>query len=217
MSGDAWPERCPLCLARSPRDFGFDRQRIYLRCRICRLIFVPPRYFPSAGAEKAEYDLHQNSPGDERYRSFLSRLFLPVQEHVRRGSNGLDFGSGPGPTLSLMFQEAGHRVQVYDKFYAPNPAVLQQTYDFITASEVVEHLHEPNRELEQLWTILRRGGVLGIMTKMALDWDAFSRWHYKNDQTHVCFYSTETFVWLGRKWKADVTFVGKDVVLLKKG
>ncbi|MEM7130570.1 MAG: class I SAM-dependent methyltransferase [Chloroflexota bacterium] len=189
---------------------------MYLRCPVCHLIFVPPAYFLSPSAEKAEYDLHQNSPMDQGYRRFLSRLFEPMNERIPPQSHGLDFGSGPGPTLSLMFEEAGHTVTIYDKYYAPEVATLGQTYDFITASEVVEHLHTPQIELKQLWSALRPNGTLGIMTKLALDQAAFSRWHYKNDLTHVSFFSRETFAWLGKEWDAEIEFVGSDVTLFRK-
>ena len=139
----------------------------------------------------------------------MSRLLAP-------NSYGLDFGSGPGPTLSLMFQSAGHRMQIYDPFYAPEITPLQQQYDFITASEVVEHLHHPGRELDRLWSRLKPNGLLGIMTKRVIDQEAFSQWHYKNDPTHVCFFSIETFQWLADQWSATLDVPDKDVVVFTK-
>lgn len=107
-------------------------------------------------------------------------------------------------------------MQIYDPFYAPDSQPLQQQYDFITASEVVEHLHHPRRDLDRLWSCLKPQGSLGIMTKRVLDQEAFSRWHYKNDPTHVCFFSSETFRWLADHWHALLTLPEKDVVLFTK-
>lgn len=207
---------CPLCQTPAAPLFYRGRQRPYLRCEQCRLIFVPPAYFLSAAEEKAEYDLHQNSPHDRSYRRFLSRLFDPIRRRLPPHSHGLDFGSGPGPTLSVMFEEIGHTVTIYDPFYAPDQCVFDRHYDFVTASEVVEHLHDPRAELERLWACLRPGGLLGLMTKLALDRTAFARWHYRQDRTHVCFYSRDTFHWLAHQWGAPVEFVGKDVILFLK-
>ena len=207
---------CRLCNSFGKTRFFQDRQRSYFRCQTCHLVFVLPAQFLPADAEKAEYDLHQNSPHDERYRQFLSRLFNPVQARLASASHGLDFGSGPGPTLSVMFEEAGHTVAIYDRFYAVDPAVLTQQYDFITASEVVEHLHQPGQTLDRLWGCLRPGGILGIMTKLVVDEQAFARWHYRNDLTHVCFFSRSTFRWLADRWQAELSFVGDDVILLVK-
>lgn len=211
---------CPLCECNQTGPFYQDARREYLRCPTCQLVFVPPKYLLSAEEERVVYDRHENSPDDDGYRRFLSRLFEPLSARLTPGSSGLDFGSGPGPTLSVMFEEAGHTVALYDPFYAPDAMPLDENhlehYDFITASEVVEHLHSPGRELERLWACLKRGGVLGIMTKRVIDREAFSRWHYKNDSTHVAFFSTETFTWLAERWGAELTIAGNDVVLLEK-
>jgi len=180
------------------------------------MIHVPPSLFLSPEAERAEYDKHQNSPHDAGYRKFLSRIFTPLSMRLEPGSHGLDFGSGPGPTLSLMFEEAGHRMSLFDPFYAPGKEVLTSQYDFITASEVVEHLHDPAAELTLLWSILKPGGWLGIMTKLALNKEAFSSWHYKNDPTHVCFFSNTTMNWLAKQWQAQLMKIGKDVLLFQK-
>lgn len=187
-----------------------------MRCQVCSLVFVPPRQFVSAEEEKSRYDLHQNSPDDQGHRSFLSRIFIPMQKYLTPGSCGLDFGSGPVPTLSVMFQEAGHSMKIFDYFYEQAPSVFERQYDFITATEVVEHLHKPKEELDRLWACLKQGGRLGIMTKLTPDRNAFSTWHYKNDPTHVCFFSQATFKWLAFQWDADMTFADKDVVLFHK-
>jgi hypothetical protein len=191
-------------------------QRDFLRCEHCALVFVPAFQYLSPEEEKAHYDLHQNHPTDQGYRQFLSRLFIPMKEKLQPGAYGLDFGSGPGPTLSLMFEEAGFPMKIYDHFYANDAYVLQQRYDFITATETVEHLHHLKKELHQLWNLLDPGGYLGIMTKLVIDRDAFATWHYKNDPTHVCFFSVDTFHWLADLWRAKIEFIGNDVIILEK-
>ena len=67
-----------------------------------------------------------------------------------------------------------------------------------------------------MWACLKPGGILGIMTKLVLDRKAFSTWHYKNDLTHVCFYSRDTFEWVATYLKADLEIIDKDVLLLTK-
>jgi SAM-dependent methyltransferase len=207
---------CPLCASSAVEEFHRDKRRSYWRCDVCKLTFVPKAYFLSEVDEKAEYDLHLNSPDDQGYRKFLNRLALPMQELLPPQSHGLDFGSGPGPTLSVMFEEAGYKMTIYDKFYADIPERLEQHYDFITATEVVEHLQTPKTSLEQLWQCLKPDGYLGIMTKLARDREAFANWHYKNDLTHVTFFSRETFIWLAAKWHAELKFIGKDVIILRR-
>jgi tRNA pseudouridine65 synthase len=207
---------CPLCRSERVREFSRCIGRDYYRCDECSLVFVPPGQFLTAEAEKKRYDLHRNSPDDPGYRQYLARLFTPLQHCLAPGSCGLDFGSGPAPTLSLMFEEAGHSMTLFDRFYEPAPAALERQYDFITAAEVVEHLHDPRTELERLWACLRPGGRLGIMTQWLVERDAFLRWHYKNDLTHVCFFSQEAFAWLAALWDAELTFADDGVALFHK-
>ncbi|MFC6673462.1 class I SAM-dependent methyltransferase [Marinobacterium aestuariivivens] len=206
---------CPLCAAGDCRPYHRDRRRDYCQCRLCDLVFVPPAQRLTAAEEKAIYDTHRNDPKDAGYRRFLSRLFDPMCARLAPDSRGLDFGCGPGPALAMMFEEAGHDVSLYDPFYAPDGTTLERQYDFVCATEVVEHLHAPGREIERLLTLLRPGGLLGIMTKRVIDADAFSRWHYKNDPTHVCFFSERTFEYLAQLHQCQLEFVANDAVILK--
>jgi len=209
-------DQCRLCGEGRAEIFWQDQRRDYYRCRRCHLVFVPPPQYLSPREEKAEYDRHRNDPCDSGYRRFLGRLYEPLRARLAPGSRGLDFGCGPGPTLSLMFAEAGHAMALYDCFYAPDRSVLSGCYDFITATEVVEHLHRPGEELERLWALLQPGGVFGVMTKLVLDGEAFSRWHYKNDPTHVSFFSRTTFDWLAAHWRADMQIIGQDVIIFTR-
>ncbi|WP_101758848.1 class I SAM-dependent methyltransferase [Oceanicoccus sp. KOV_DT_Chl] len=193
-----------------------DSRRNYFQCECCQLVFVDPAQRLTKEQEKAEYDLHQNSPADTGYRQFLRRLCQPMLAMLQPNSHGLDFGCGPGPTLSLMFEHAGHSVNLYDHFYCNNELALAERYDFICATEVIEHLFEPGRVLRQLWQLLKFGGVMGLMTKLVIDQAAFSGWHYKNDPTHVCFFSAASLQWLAAELGAEITIIGSDVIVLSK-
>ncbi len=210
--GDAM--HCPLCAGAALVPFHEDRRRPYLRCGDCALIFVPPDFYLDPPAERAQYDLHQNRVDDPAYRAFLSRLALPLAARLAPGARGLDFGCGPAPALAWMLREAGYEVNLYDIFYRPDLEVLRGHYDFISTTEVVEHLHHPGRELARLWGLLVPGGWLGVMTKLAGDPAAFAAWHYKNDPTHVCFFSVETWQWWARQRGALLEIHGADVILL---
>ena len=86
----------------------------------------------------------------------MSRLLaaqVSVTERLPSGAKGLDFGSGPGPALACMLRESGYEVALYDSFYEPDEAVLNDRYDFICATEVVEHLSRPGWELHRLCRI----------------------------------------------------------------
>jgi len=206
---------CPLCRS-AAKAYHQGRRRAYYQCQHCRLVFVLPDAFLSVAEEKAVYDLHQNGPDDAGYRRFLSRMSRPLHRRLSTGSRGLDFGSGPGPTLSVLFEELGYPMAIYDPFYAPDRSVLAEEYDFVTATEVVEHLRSPRATLNQMWRCVKPSGYLGLMTKLVIDRAAFANWHYKNDDTHICFFSRDTFTWLAGEWGTAPLFVGKDVTLFQK-
>ena len=207
---------CPLCDFGNCPLFFEDRNRVYRRCARCGLIFVPERFHLDREAEKAEYDLHENRPDDPGYRRFLSRLAEPLLERIGPRRKGLDFGCGPGPALAAMLAERGHAVDLYDPFYFDDPSVFEKSYDFICATEVVEHLRYPGREFERLFQILKPGGWLGLMTKLALGRESFRRWHYIRDLTHIAFFRRETFEYLGERFRAETSFVDRDAILMRK-
>jgi 2-polyprenyl-3-methyl-5-hydroxy-6-metoxy-1,4-benzoquinol methylase len=194
-------------------EFYQDNVREYFRCQHCALVFVPQRWHLSLVAEKALYDLHENRIDDLGYRQFLTRLCQPLSARLAPHAQGLDFGCGPGPLLAKMFEEQGYTMSLYDPFYADATELLQQSYDFITCTEVVEHFRQPQLMFEQLFGLLKPYGLLGIMTKRVIDVAAFSRWHYKNDPTHICFYSEATLQWLAAKYHRQMELIDKDVAL----
>jgi 2-polyprenyl-3-methyl-5-hydroxy-6-metoxy-1,4-benzoquinol methylase len=209
--------KCPLCNNKDIKSFFADKNRIFQRCTDCELVFVPERYWLNSQDEKKIYDLHENDPLDQGYRAFLSRLSKPLFSKLNSEQKGLDFGCGPGPTLSSLFEQQGLQpMDIYDPYYHSDPSVFKKKYDFICATEVVEHLRNPNEDFSTLFNILRRGGWLGIMTKMVINEKAFRQWNYIRDMTHICFYSRNTFKYIAQRFHAELDFVSNDVILLKK-
>jgi len=172
---------------------------------------------PTPAEERARYDTHENDPADVRYRAFLSRLATPLMERLSPGAVGLDYGSGPGPTLSVMLTEAGFPTSDYDPFFAPDTGVLQRTYDFITCTETAEHFFRPAREFQTFDRLLRAGGWLGVMTEGPAPDVALADWHYARDPTHVCFYSRRTMEWIGGEHGWTPEFPHRNVTLFHKG
>ncbi|MEO1280413.1 MAG: class I SAM-dependent methyltransferase, partial [Pseudomonadota bacterium] len=153
---------------------------------------------------------------DPQYRHFLSKVFVPMCEKLVPGSKGLDFGCGPGPALAAMFSEVGHDVALYDPCFAPDTDPLQRHYDFITCTEVVEHLHDPFKAFDCFCHMLKPGGLLGIMTCFQTDDDRFEHWHYRKDPTHVVFFRDTTFRCVADRmgWHCEVP--SKNVVIMQK-
>ena len=182
---------CPLCQRRETTDY-YRGKRLFLACTRCDLVYVHPRFLLTLEQEKAIYDLHQNNADDPRYLGFLRQFTDPLVSHLAKPAKGLDYGCGPGPTVDKVLSTAGHQMSIYDPIYFPNQSVLELTYDFITCTEVVEHMHQPLRELRKVWRLLQVGGTLAIMTNLRNADTDFPNWHYQRDPTHVCFFSIQS-------------------------
>lgn len=208
---------CPLCGKTHPWLYAHLSKGDYFLCGDCRLVWLDPRHWLSPKEEGAQYTTHCNDPEDARYRAFLSRLSEPMQSRLSAGARGLDYGCGPGPTLSRMLEEKGFPTRDYDPVFFPDKGILAQEYDFITCSETAEHFHAPGAEFERLNALLRPGGWLGVMTEFRPADTHFLRWHYRRDPTHICFYSPDTMAWIARHhgWRLEIPV--KNVALFHKG
>jgi hypothetical protein len=196
---------CRLCKNESCAPFAaLDRE--YFHCPTCDLVFVAESDLPTPSAERHEYLLHDNSLDDPQYLRFLDQLVDPLIARLegRQNVSALDFGSGPVPVLAMMMQERGVDCKIYDPFFAPDESVLSRTYDILSCCEVAEHFQQPGSEFERLATLLRPGGLLGVMTQLRPPDREFARWHYRRDITHVALYSEQTLEWLSRRFRWTV-------------
>lgn len=191
---------CPLCGADDAHPLTRVHGRRYHDCPACGLTYMDPGDRPDPAAERARYETHENDPADPGYRAFLDRLRGPLVPRLPPGAEGLDYGAGPGPALALMLEEAGFPMAIYDPFFAPDPAPLHRTWDFITCTETAEHFFSPGDELARLDALLRPGGWLGVMTQMRDDAAPFEDWWYVRDPTHVCFYRPATMRWIADRF-----------------
>ena len=210
---------CPLCLSFTLEPYFNDKFRPYYSCPHCTLVSVPSSAYLTSKKEKAEYDKHDNGYADDGYRRFLNRTWQPLLDHLKTMNNfselkGLDFGCGEGAVLSKMALDAGIKIDNYDLYYHYHPELLNKRYDFIILTEVIEHIADAKALVQQLKKMLNPKGIIAIMTKRLIDREAFSRWHYKNDLTHINFYSDNTFQWIAEQNSWSLKFVDKDVVFL---
>ena len=91
-----------------------------------------------------------------------------------------------------MLKQHGFHVTLYDPFFYPDMSYLSNKYDFIICCEVMEHFHRPQEEFKKLRNLLKPKGILFCKTSIVnndMSVDSFSKWYYKNDPTHVFFYS----------------------------
>lgn len=183
---------CPLCNSDASVSEK-DKNRTYYLCTTCKGIFVPSEYLPQGDEEMQRYETHNNDVNDPGYQQFVKPIVDYVTQNFAPSETiGLDYGAGPGPVAAKLLSDIGFQIKLYDPFFADQEEVLNQTYDFIICSEVMEHFHHPDKEFERLFNLLKPGGRLVCMTALYDPSIDFATWHYKNDFTHVFFYQQET-------------------------
>ncbi len=209
-------DKCSLCNAPATHPLININGRKYHRCDRCMATFLDSTHRLSSEEEYAQYQDHKNDSADRGYRSFLSKLVHPLLKKLTPCRSGLDYGCGPGPVLAEMLTKSGHSVKLFDPFFYPNHTVLEQTYDFITCTETIEHFHSPAEEFARFQQMLRPGGWLGIMTCFQTEDSRFSSWHYRRDPTHVTFYRETTLRHIAENlgWSCEIPV--KDVALMQK-
>lgn len=213
-------ESCPLCRSSDLIPYHTDNKRDYCQCENCKLVFVPVIHHLSQEDEKTEYDKHDNTELTPGYRGFLNRSLAPLCEKVTSdfpsSAIGLDFGCGEGAFLSVMAAEKGLLIKNYDLYYHNHSSLLGEQYDYIVMTEVLEHIARPAELLPKLLAMLKAKGFLLVMTKRVLSQSRFAQWHYKQDPTHICFYSVDTFEWVASAYNLVLDIVSDDIVTLSR-
>lgn len=103
----------------------------------------------------------------------------------------------------------------YDPFFGYSIPEQPVQFDFITCTEAMEHFVEPRVELLRIQSLLKQGGLLGIMTGIR---DAERRspdWWYLRDPTHKTFYSTKTLNFIAVWLKAEIIAQNNDAAIFR--
>ncbi len=211
---------CPLCNKKNFKPY-FEYQKAdnffkYYECNHCSLVFMDKKTLLEPSVESLRYEHHKNDVKTPGYEKFLRELVNPVLERVSITSLGLDYGSGPYPMLSEIVEEDGYQVEIYDPYFANDKSKLDSQYDFITCCEVAEHFYNPNEEFQKLYGLLKSNGILGVRTGILTPEINFKSWFYKEDDTHVVFYTPKSINWICEKFKFENIYQAPNVFILKK-
>ena len=60
----------------------------------------------------------------------------------------------------------------------------------------MEHFSAPKREFIELASLLKPGGKLYCKTSLYSEKIDFDNWYYKNDVTHIFFYTSKSLQWI---------------------
>ena len=204
---------CPLCSSRG-KMFYQDKQTYY-KCDTCYGIFVDKSELPDSSSERKRYELHTDDTADDGYRKFVDPIINSVMNDFGEQSSGLDFGAGTSAIISVILREKNYSIVNYDPYFHIYPELLTEKYDYISSCEVVEHFYHPYKEFKLLKSMLKKDGKMYIMTEPYNEGINFASWYYKNDPTHVFFYSKETFEWIKKEFGFSSIRVEKRLIVLE--
>jgi len=208
---------CSLCLA-SPeniRPVPGPSDRRYFHCTNCSLIFTHPDDLPSVSEEQTRYEEHEHTIEAPGYVKFLNQAIKPTVEYLSPLMRGLDYGSGPGPTLSQLLKREDITCLDYDPIFGPE--LPPGPFDFIFSTEAFEHFHNVREEINRIDQLLEPGGILTVMTMFRPGVEAFKNWFYLGDYTHVTFFNKETFNFICSQWGYEHLWDdGKRVIIFRK-
>lgn len=210
---------CSLCKS-GIKDCQTDKHgKKYYYCNYCELITLDNGFYLSSEAEKQRYQLHENSAENKGYFSYLNNIITnSITPFLKPGNKILDFGCGPEKTLAKILKDMGYKVSTFDPHFDNNHQWLNSKYDAITVIEVFEHILTPAKELEVIYSCLNKGSFLIIRTMLHNNnWDNFFNWWYKEDPTHITFYSEKTINYICNRWKFElIQIIGQCEIVLKK-
>lgn len=212
-------EICPICSAGGNFFYKImKKSRTFFLCPSCNLVFQTVESLPGADEELARYELHRNDEEDEGYRKWLGSFIKSSVIPWYNDGSILDFGSGPRPVLSEILESEGYPVFSYDPFFAPRWPD-EGNFSLILLCEVLEHIHDPLKEFRRLGSVAADGAILSLKTQFlpSSNSDDFKGWWYKEDTTHIRFYSPESLKVLGEKSGWDLMNQdGKSLAIYKK-
>ncbi|MFC5044594.1 class I SAM-dependent methyltransferase [Aquimarina hainanensis] len=207
---------CPLCNTACLDIFSKIQQKTYYNCPTCNGVFLDAIYFLSAEEEKARYELHNNDIHNIGYQKFVSPIVEDVRTHYSKQHKGLDYGSGSGPVITSLLRDSKYDITTYDPYFDPNQNALSGNYDYIVCCEVMEHFYTPFKEFNMLHSLLVPGGRLFCKTTLYQPGVKFETWWYKNDPTHVFFYSENTLLWIQKNIGFSELFLTKNLITFLK-
>jgi len=210
---------CHIC--DKPTQIFVDEKTniIYHHCDDCEYIFKSPEHHQNFTAQKERYNLHENDENDEGYKAYFQRFLDFILPLVGRPNTALDFGCGRSSLLASLLKKEGVNCDYYDPIYHPDTLNDSKKYELIVSTEVFEHLHQPRVVFESLLERLEEGGYLALQTQFhPNDVEAFKRWYYHQDPTHIVFFTAQTFRVLCEVYGCEfVGDNGKNMVVIRKG
>lgn len=209
---------CGLCESENKRIYYECSQRgMYWECVNCGYIWLDPCARLSPESEKSRYSLHQNSLEKEGYLDHLGQLANPVFDLLQpKDKMGLDFGCGPIEGMKHLGKVRGIYIESYDPFFFPRSwETSDSVFDFLLCCEAIEHFYWPGRELALMKKITRDDSIWGFKSSLVPSKEAFGRWYYRSDSSHVGFFSPRSIEWMAARWGKSIYRLEASIWILR--
>lgn len=208
---------CPLCESNNVQFYEEVKSRSFNKCQNCDLVFLSKEFLCSQELEKSRYLEHNNSELSQGYKKFLYNIIHPVKNNQNLLDFGLDYGCGPYPMMSKLLKAEGYQIDDYDPYFSDFKLDFNNArYNFVILCEVIEHFSNPKLEIQRIKSLLLEGGLIYIQTSMLDESINFSTWWYKDDITHVSFFSETTISYICETFNLKrLSSSHKNVIILK--
>ena len=185
----------------------------YHICPNCGFLSKDEQHFLTSELEFERYKQHDNN--NEGYFTYLFNVYESISNYVE--GRVLDFGCGESHYLANIISDKGYVCDYYDLYFFPNESYLNNVYNTIIMSEVIEHLADPLIELKKLVDLLDSNGKLIIKTFLLKDNISLKSWWYLRDSTHISFFTYKSFLKICELFSLEVIYCNdKDLIILKK-
>jgi spore maturation protein CgeB len=212
---------CPLCGGSDATSLWSKDGADYVRCRDCTLVYENPRlsdeelrqYYSQEGYY-IQADASVPTSGYENYfeqcTPQLQREYFDIVERHCRTRRGrfLDVGCGAGGVVGIALERgwdaAGQEISSWAAAQGrlrgvtivekdlPAAGFPADSFDAVSMFDVLEHLPSPNEYVQEIFRILKPGGVLVVETPNIDGF--FARHLYKGTsdlvkpRSHICLY-----------------------------
>ncbi len=200
---------CPFCENTAIKEYSLSKK--YYHCEAnrnngCGGFFVHKSFFDSTEEQKKRYLQHKNELNIQSekngYRKYLEKFVSTVLTYVDDQDKNIhtlfDYGSGPSPSLVMLLEEYNQTsffsndvsIKHWDPFFYPDGDFFTNGADIVFCLEVIEHFEKPLEGFNGLAKSCAKDGLIAIQTQLAPNtFEEFKTWWYKEDSTHVSFYS----------------------------
>lgn len=190
----------------------------YNHCEVCKLYYSKTqRNWTSDdflakvyNTRYVSYDTDIIYASGNRPSAMYRLMHNAFQNYLKSNAYILDYGCGRGFWVNKLNEEGFKNIYGYDPYYRPNAEALQNKYDLITCTEVIEHDYDIVKTFNKFNAMLHVGGVLLVSTDVTDEMDEVSENYYTCPRVgHVMLYAKETLAYLANQTGFSLIYMGR--------